>query len=219
MPVSANPPVPLVGAERWLRRLDPRVALKPGQPGPAPLRVPVDDARWMLRGTARAVAGVPDKTPQVVWTAGASELLVRLDGIGIACAPGVVTIFLAVACDQLPDGASIEVGFGVGTEAKATGLVMSTFDRPTGPDVVVDVWAESLTAFAWESLLRLAETLCAAVGRDAAGHPLVPASLGADRGVLLAQPMARRPVTHLMPPARAVRAVVRVPARPAGNPP
>ena len=211
--MDAQQPAGLVGAERWLRRLDPRLVLRPGQAAPDLLRVAVNDARWILRTTAREAAGVPDKTPQVVWTRGASELLVRLDGIGMACAPGLVTVFVAVACDQLPDGASVPVQFGVGTPEKATGLVLSTFSRPAGPEVVVDAWAKELTAFALESLLRLAGTLCAAVGRDAAGKPLVPATLGADHETLLVQPMARHQPTRLTPPARVVRAVASVPKR------
>jgi hypothetical protein len=122
---------------------------------------------------------------------GDSELLVRTAGIGLACLPGLVTISVPVGCDQLPAIATVEVPFAVGTEKSPTGLVMSTLGRPSGPDLVVDGWSGPLVAFAWEALVHLAQSLCGAVGSDAAGRPLIPAYIGADRNLLLLQPMAR----------------------------
>lgn len=143
----------------------------------------------MLQRAARAVSGVQEEVGQVVWSTGAGELLVRLDGIGLQCAPGAVTIIVPVACDQLPAGVSIAVLFGVGSPTKPAGLLMSTLDRPVGPEVIVKGWGEALTALAWESLLRVAITACAAVGTDGSGQPLVPELLGADRDQLLVQPV------------------------------
>ncbi|HZN18180.1 MAG TPA: hypothetical protein VFB84_08360 [Micromonosporaceae bacterium] len=175
----------------WFRPLDPRVYLAAGARTPQPLRVPTGDAQLILHQTIREVAGLPrDASPEVVLTAGRSELLVHTRGVGLACAPGLVTMGLPVGCDQLPNGGSVQVPFAVGTEDAPTGLVMAAYSRPSGPGVVVDAWAEALTAFAWSALVHLAQSLCAAAGTDATRRPLVPGYLSAGHDVLIVQPMA-----------------------------
>jgi hypothetical protein len=179
------------GPQPWLRRLPPGTWLGAGAVAPEPLRIAVDDARGLLRHCAREAAGVPAEAAQVVWATTTEQLLVRLDGVDLACALGLVTVTVPVACDQVPAGAGAGVVFGVGAPDKPAGLIMSTVYRPSGPDVIVDAWGEALTAFAWECLLRVAVTASAAVGTDAAGASLVPALVAADRDVLLVTPMAR----------------------------
>jgi hypothetical protein len=123
---------------------------------------------------------------------------VRTDGISLACAPGLITIGLPVHCDQLgakAGDAVVAVPLAVGSPDRDAGLVMSTLARPSGPAEVVAVWSEALTAFAWEALLHLCQQLSAAVGNDRSGKKLVPVSIGADRDVLLVQPMARHDLT------------------------
>jgi hypothetical protein len=288
----------VLGAD-WFRALDRGVYLAPGRPTPDLLRVPGGDAQRIIRQTARSLAQSPtDAAGDVVWVAGANELLVSPDRMELTCWSGTVTVMIPVACDQLPAGpagsgdgpagpddapsgpgavpsappapavgpgaaahgfvpgvaapsglgarlaasrgsdagavppaegasrasmpaagpvgalvgvarvpgpalagaagqsggaatAGVTVVFGVGTEAAPAGLIMSTLDRPIGPAVVVEGWADALTAFAWAALVHLAQALCAATGRDSAGQPLVPAYLSAGPDVLLIQPMAR----------------------------
>jgi hypothetical protein len=176
----------------WFKRLSRQIDLKPGAAAPDVLKVPAGDAQRILRETVRLVADIPrGSSPEVVWVLGASELIVHTAGIGLSCLTGQVTITVPVGCDQLKEDARVEVPFAVGTEEAPSGLVMSTLARPAGPATVVDVWAGPLVAFAWEALLHLAQQLCAAAGHDGAGRPLVPAFIGAGRGVLLIQPMAR----------------------------
>jgi len=176
----------------WFKRLSRGIKLKPGVPAPDLLKVPADDAQRILRQTARLVADIPPgSSPEVVWVLGASEVIVQTGGIGLSCRSGQVVITVPVSCDQLPKGAQVKVPFAVGTEEAPSGLVMSTLARPAGPAVVVDTWATSLVAFAWEALLHLAQQLCAEAGKDITGRPLVPALIGAVDGALLIQPMAR----------------------------
>ena|SRR5262252_4624568 len=173
-----------------------------GQPT-APLRIAQDDARGLLRTVAHDEA---QGQGQVVWTSSAGELLVFVGALDLACAPGLVTVTVPVACDQVPSGTIIAVPFGVGRPGQVTGLVMSTIDRPTGPDPVVDAWAPSLTAYGWGALLGVAVRVSAR-----AGAGLVPASIGADEAALLILPTPNQPLPVLVPPARAVRAVARIP--------
>jgi hypothetical protein len=181
-----------VGDASWFERVHPRVPPAPGRATTAPLRVPVAVAQKLLRDTVRLVADIPrGASPDVVWTMGASELLVHTARTTLSCESGQVRLALAVACDQVPDGARIEVPFAAGTEKEPTGLVMATLARPAGPDVVVDGWTDALIAFAWESLLHLATRLCDAVGTDAKGRALVPGLVGAERGVLIVHARAR----------------------------
>ncbi len=176
----------------WFTLLDGDLKLAAGTPAPTPLRVPAADANRMLAATVRLVADIPRGAPgSVVWVRGDAELAVRTDGIRIACAPGVVTISLPVSCEQWPKEAIVSVPIGVGSEERMAGLVMSTFARPLGPEVVTALWSEALAAFAWEALVHLAQQICAAVGKDRNGRALVPSSIAAGRAVLLLQPMAR----------------------------
>jgi hypothetical protein len=135
----------------------------------------------------------------VVWQQGASELLVQTDRITLACAVGLLTVAVPVRCDQLDREAPLIVPFAVGTEERPAGLVMSTFARPSGPEGVVAVWAEAVTAFAWEAVVHLAEQLSAAVGTDKLGRKLVPGTIAAARDLLLVQPMARHDLVRERP--------------------
>jgi hypothetical protein len=168
----------------------------PGAVAAQPLRVPVADAQKVLAATERLVADLPaGASGDVVWTQGASELLVHTGAVTIACAPGVVSVSIPVACDQVPRGATVVVPLAVGTAARPAGLVMSSFTQPAGPASVTAVWAQALTAFAWESLIHLAQELAAVAGKDHAGRSLVPAEIGAEKGLLIVLPMARNELT------------------------
>ncbi|HZC25838.1 MAG TPA: hypothetical protein VE287_02370 [Actinopolymorphaceae bacterium] len=181
----------------WFRRIDREVSLPPGTPAPQLLRVPAPEAQRILRTTVRLVADIPrGSSPDVVWVDGGSELLVHTAAIELSCLPGLVTVTLRVRCDQLREDAPIHVPLGVGTAKTPTGLVMSTLARPDGPDLVIDVWSAALTAFAWEALVHLAQSLCAASGADATGRALVPGYIGAERNVLLIQPVAPHQITR-----------------------
>lgn len=171
-------------------RFPSRTAIAPGRTNDW-VRVATKDAQILLSETARLVADVPrDSGRDVVWASGTSELLVHTDGVTIGLGSGLVTIGLAVACDQTGE-VQVSVPLAVGTEKELRGLIMSTFRTPDGPSAVIGNWAESLTAFAWECLLELARELSAAAGSDPAGRPLVPAAISAGRGFLLVKPMAR----------------------------
>jgi len=175
----------------WFRPLEHHVYLSAGTRTPQPLKVPVGDAQLLLHKTIREVVGLPrDASPDVVLTVGTAEILLHTKGIGLNAAPGLITVGLPVGCDQLPGGGAVQIPFAVGTEQKPAGLVMAAYDRPSGPAVVLDAWAGSLTALAWSAIVHLAQSLCAAAGKDAAGNPLVPGYLSAMRDVLILQPMA-----------------------------
>jgi hypothetical protein len=191
--------VPLTGAS-WYVPLRSRIRLEPGELAPSRqfLTIPEADARALLRSTQRLVADLPlDAAQRVVWQQGRSELLVDLSRTTLSCKVGLVTVTLTVLCDQVDGPATVAVPFAVGTEEEPNGLVMSTFSALDGPQVVVSQWTEAITAFAWETLIELARRLCADLGHDAAGRPLVPGAIGSGSRVLLVQPMARHELSAL----------------------
>lgn len=183
-----------IPVDGWWRPLPEGRQLPAGELAPEPLRVPVGTAQRMLRAGLRLVADLPAAAkPEVVWVHGVDELQVHLGEVGLSCAPGFVTVAVPVSCDQLAAAApvQVQVPFAVGTQDAPAGLVAAAPARPSGPAVVVDRWAEAITAFAWEGLLHLAEQLSGAVGSDATGRRLVPGAIGAERRILLIQPIAR----------------------------
>jgi hypothetical protein len=180
--------------DSWMQRIRRGTVLQPGATSNGLLRVPVADAQRILRTTVRLVADLPvGSRLDVVWVNGGSELTVHTAALTLTCSPGMVTVGVPVSCDQAPQ-AVVTVTLVVGTAQSPSGLLMSTFTVPQGPAVVVDVWGEAVTAFAWEAVLHLAQQLSGQVGADATGRPLVPALIAADTGLLLLQPMARHDV-------------------------
>lgn len=157
------------------------------------IEVPVRAAQEMLTAVTRLVADLPRTgSRDVVWVSGRDELKVATERVTLACSPGLVVITIPVACDQLParSRSIVEVPLAVGTREQPRGLLMSTLVTPTGPAVVTDVWADSLVAFAWESLLTLVREIARASGHDRGGRALVPLSVAATADSLLVQPMA-----------------------------
>lgn len=183
----------------WLTTITASVPV--GTPVESTTTVPQGDAQRILRAVVRLVADLPvDSPPQVVWTVGDSELLVHTDTITLTCTVGLLRVGIDVECDQVQGRQTMSVPFAVGTQDAPSGLVMQTYDRLDGPAVITAVWTDAITAFAWESVLETARRLCAEVGSDTRGRPLVPGSIGSGSGVLLLRPMARHDA-RLRPPS------------------
>ncbi len=156
------------------------------------LSVPVGTVNRMMPAVTRLVADLPTgTTPEVVWTSGSSELLVHTDEVRLAASTGLLQVGVTVECDQVPEPATVTVSLATGTADNPRGLFVSTFERPAGPALVVAVWADALTAFAWESVVTLADELAAAAGKDAQGRDLVPGAIAASRGAVQVLPMPR----------------------------
>lgn len=165
--------------------------LEIGSPAKDWLRVPTPDAQRLMRAVARLVADLPrDSSQDVVWTLGASELLVRTGLLTVGLTTGLVTIGIPVECDQV-DPTTAGVPIAVGTTKTVRGLFAAAFDSPLGPAVVTALWADALTAFAWECVITLAQHLAAEAGQDSRGRDLVPAAIAAERGWFMVKPMAR----------------------------
>lgn len=169
-----------------------RRRLAPGSVVDEPIEVPAAAAQALLRSIVHLVADIPgDSPPEVVWEQGRSELLVVTDTVSLTCTSGLVTIGIRVDCDQIDGATAISVPIAVGTTKAPRGLVMSTFARPIGPREVVDTWSDALIGFAWECLVELCRKLCAEVGSDDRGRPLIPVEVAAAPRLLIVRAMAR----------------------------
>ena len=189
--VLPNVIVPIANA-KWFKPVAAATKMTAGVAAPDLLRIPVKDANTVVRSVVHLVADIrADASPQVVWTQGEHELLVSLDKTQLVCAPGLITIGLTVACDQVRGAQRIDILFAVGSAAKPAGLVMSTFDRVQGPRVITDHWSSPLIAFAWETLITTAQQLSGALGRDTRKRALIPYSIAAEANLLLVGAMAR----------------------------
>ncbi|MBQ0746433.1 MAG: hypothetical protein KBT82_05720 [Marinobacter sp.] len=176
---------------KWLKPLDTSLLLDVGDRSPDLLSVPTKDAQRVLSETVRLVLDLPrNSTPLVVWTQGDSELLVHSDQTRIGLSSGVVTLRITVECEE-HGKLVIPVPIGVGTKQSPTGLVMATFEDLEGPAELVAAWSDAIIAFVWEALLEIARVICAEVGNDKRGLPLVPGSMGASPNRLLLQPVSR----------------------------
>jgi hypothetical protein len=63
--------------------------------------------------------------------------------------------------------------------------------------VVVERWADALTALAWSAVLELLDSVSAALGRDEYGDPFVAGALAATRDAVTLTPMARHRLGRL----------------------
>jgi hypothetical protein len=178
------------------------VPLAPGTPAAAPVPVDPRAAQSLVATAALAASGLMLESGQtsgdsVVWTQGDRELLVLVAHVRIELGDGVIAVTIPVQCDQA-GGAEVHVSFVVGDPKRPAGLFAATEDRPRGPDVVVDLWGDALTAFAWQLVLDVAAGVAAHAGTDADGAGLIPAALAASPDGLSVLPQARHPFDRLV---------------------
>ena len=172
---------------------------------PAALGPLVVAAAGQALPSAQAGGNAPDA---VLWQQGVDALLVHITTITTAVGDGWVTVTIPVACDQVqvPAGSlgqPVTVTFVVGTADRPAGLFAAAPSRPDGPVVVIERWADSLTALAWRALLDTVAGIAAAAGRDTDGSPLIPVAVAATDKGLLVQTQARHPFDRI-PAERAV---------------
>lgn len=197
VPTTSVIGIPITDAS-WFRPVRGADRLDPGTLGGKPLSVPEAAATRLLRGIVHAVADIPsDTSTVVVWQRDGSELWVDVGTVALSCLDGVVRVAVKVGCDQLDKPVVLTVPLKVGTPQEPAGLVMSSVDRLTGPDMVTALWSDAVTAFAWECLLELCRQLCANRGRDRAGLPLIPGAVAATKGTLVIQAMARNDLSRV----------------------
>lgn len=138
-----------------------------------------------------AALGVDDRRRRkpIIWEQAGSELLVDLHRTRVAVLDGLILIGIPV--ETVETGrAEVTVAFAVGTPDRLAGMVATTEAKPRGPAAIVDLWAEALTAFAWQTLLDVVERLAARTGVDLDGEPLLPGALVAVKGRLGLVPQA-----------------------------
>ncbi len=140
----------------------------------------------------------------VLWQQGVDALLVRISAITTAVGDGWVTVTVPVTCDQIQDPAGaapvqpVTVTFVLGTAERPAALFAAAPSRPDGPAVVVERWADALTALAWRALLDTVAGIAAAAGRDTDGSPLIPVAVTATAKGLLVQTQARHPFDRIL---------------------
>ena len=125
-----------------------------------------------------------------MWEDGDDQLLVHVGKVIVSVRRGLVLVSIPVACDQT-GSATIQVPFAIGDEERPAGLLVATGTRPVGPAAVVDVWGEALTAFAWQTLLKVLTRLSFQAGTDQDGTGLIPVAIEASENSLNVRTLAR----------------------------
>jgi hypothetical protein len=153
-----------------------------------------DEAARLFPAAAAVAAGfdpiAPEPPGPVLWREGDRELLVDTAKVVARFGSGVIAVSIPVSCDQTRP-AFVHVSFVVGKPEEPAGLVATTEDRPRGPAVVVDAWADNLVAFAWHIVLEVVTNVAGEAGRDLDGSRLVPIGIAANPDGLFVVPMAR----------------------------
>jgi hypothetical protein len=166
-------------------------ALPPGGVGP---ELPVETAVVQRLFIAAAMQG---NQGSQVWVKDDSELLVYTDKVGIALDDGLIVVTIPVSCDQTGDVVT-QVPLAVGGRERPAGMVVATEERPRGPAPIVDLWGESLTAFAWRLLMAVTTRIAFESGVDQDRQGLIPAALVASREGLRVLTMARHTFDRVM---------------------
>ncbi len=178
--------------ERRAGRLPaPRAALREGEVFDT---VFVEGAKLaeFARVAARRGAGLvrPTQRTEIVWVDGANQLAIDIGKLDVRAAEGQIHVTIAVRCDEV-GAALVQLLFAVGSDNEPAGLYAAASRRPSGPELIVDLWGDALVAFAWQCVLGMVSGIAAATGKDARGNLLVPVELVAGaRGVGIV-PMAR----------------------------
>ena len=131
--------------------------------------------------------GIEDRQ---LWQRDGDELLVDVARIALDTRDGVVVVTIPVTCDQTGP-ARIQVAFAVGSRERPAGMVAAAERHPRGPAVVVEGWADELTALAWRALTAGVTSLAGEAGEDADGAGLVPFGIEASDDGLVVRTMAR----------------------------
>jgi hypothetical protein len=172
-----------------LIRKSPKLTLlKPLQPGGVAPELQFDRAAVQRLFTAAAMDG--NQQGLLMWIKDDSELLVNAGKVRVDLDDGLVIVTIPVSCDQTGD-VSIEVPFAVGGKNRPAGMVVATEESPRGPAQIVELWGESLTAFAWRILLAVTTKVASNHGVDQDRESLIPAALTASRDGLRLVAMAR----------------------------
>lgn len=158
----------------------------------AGLNVRPDDLDVLTNVAAKLVSGFfrPTKRTDVVWTEGDSELEVSIERVRTDVGDGFIQITIPVRSDQTGPR-DITISFAVGGPDLPAGVYASTLRRPAGPELLIDVWGDSLVAYAWQIVLTLVTQVAKAAGRDERGTGLVPAEIRATANGLTVVPMKR----------------------------
>jgi len=164
----------------------PAEPLKPGELGPE-IGIDTKSAAALLSAAGRKVS---NGVARAVWNLANSELEVFPSRLSVRTRPGEVHVSIPTSCDQT-GGATVTVVFVVGTEKRPAGLVAATSGQAYGPEEIVSIWSDALTAFAWGTLQELMQTLASESGEDIDRAGLIPVSLIASPKGLRLQTMAR----------------------------
>lgn len=170
----------------------PREPLEAGKPGP---EIPLDrrSVERLVRLAGRAGGG-----DTLLWVEGDSQLLVRAAAVEVEVGSGLILVRIPVACEEA-GAVVVQVAFAVGSDGAPAGLVATTETRPRGPAVVVDVWGDALTAFAWEAVLRVTTAVAAEGGIDRDGAGLIPVALTASKDGIQLLTLARHAFDRVVP--------------------
>ena len=182
---------------RLLKSLGDVTPLKPLQPGKAgadrtvtadALKVLVPSAAVVAAGFDPATVGTP--APNLLWTDGRNQLLVRVAEVRADLGAGSIVLTVPVACDETGP-VDTTVTFMTGTpDAPAAGIV-TTEDHPRGPATIVENWGVPIVAYAWHTLVVAVNSLSDALGGDVAGNRLVTAGLAVTADTITVTPMGR----------------------------
>ena len=177
---SAPQPQPILGPSR----------IGAGKPGPS---IPIDRASLQRLFTAAA-----SPQPQEIWSRDDSDLLVHVGRTTLTLGEGLVLVRVPVM--SVETGATmVEVPFAVGSKERPAGMVVATEDHPRGDERLMPLWGESLTAFAWQALLRVAAQIAANAGVDEDGNGLIPIAMTASSDGLVVQTLARHAFDRVRP--------------------
>jgi hypothetical protein len=165
--------------------LFPTQPLPAGKVGPEVPFDPEITQRLFVAAAAQGNSGVQ------IWTKDDSELLVSTGQVKVTLDDGLVLVTIPVSCVE-DSSATVQVPFAVGGKETPAGMVAATEERPRGPDLVVNIWGEALTAFAWQTFLMILTEVAAQSGVDQDGAGLIPAAITAGADGLQILTMARQ---------------------------
>jgi hypothetical protein len=161
----------------------------PGEVGP-PAHLGEDELAGLMR---TMLADNRPRADAFVWRTLDSELYVEPREARVAVLDGLVLAGIPTRCVEL-GRIEMVVPVATGTEPEPAGMVMAAETVARGPQLLVDIWGETLVAAVWIAFIDVCRSVAASAGEDRRCRPLLPGAVYAEPGRLTIVPQARHAV-------------------------
>ena len=148
--------------------------------------------RLALQPVKSSKNGDPNTEPKnepIVWQLDEAQVLFYPAKTQVEITDGLILVGIVLETEQTGQ-ATLTVAFATGRNGLLSGTVMTTEERPRGPELLVDIWGDAVIAAAYDAVLQVTNGIAAEVGNDRKGQVLRAGAIVATKEGLGVIPQA-----------------------------